>query len=84
MNSWKSWLHGLSAASISAGAGALSGMATLPSVFNLSHDGLINVAKLTLVPAVFAAATYLKQSPLPASSVTVTATTTETVEAKKE
>jgi hypothetical protein len=82
MNSWKAWLHGLGAASISAAAGALSGMATLPSVFNFTHDGLINVAKLTLVPGIIAAATYLKQSPLPASQVSVT--TTETVSAVKE
>jgi hypothetical protein len=76
MNAWKGWLHGLGAATISAFAGAVSGMATLPSVFNFTHDGLINVGKLTLAPALFAAAGYLKQSPLPAASVTVTASQT--------
>ncbi len=72
----KAWLQGLLAAVISAFAGGISGMATLPTVFNFSHDGLANVAKLTLVPAVLAAAAYLKQSPLPSSSVTVTNSTT--------
>lgn len=83
---WKAWLHGLGAAVISAFAGALCGMATLPTVFNFTHDGMINVAKLTLGPAVWAGAAYLKQSPLPGvQQLTQTSTTTNsTVEVKKE
>lgn len=73
---FKGWLHGLGAATIQAAAGALAGMVTLPTVFNWSHDGLINVAKLMTAPAILAAAGYLKQSPLPAASVTVTSSQT--------
>lgn len=81
-SNFKAWLHGLGASTIQAAAGALGGMVTLPTVFNFSHDGLLNVAKVMTVPAILAAAGYLKQSPLPASAVTVT--TTETVSATKE
>lgn len=78
----KGWLHGLGMATISAFAGGISGMATLPSVFNFTHDGLVNVAKLTVLPALLAAGAYLKTSPLPTASVTVT--TSKTISETKE
>lgn len=83
MSTWEAWLHGLVAATIQAAAGALAGMVTLPTVFNFTHDGLLNVAKLMTAPAILAAAGYLKQSPLPAASLTETTTSTETVALKK-
>lgn len=65
----KAWLHGLFAAAISAFATAASGVLTLPTVFNFTHDGIINMIKVAGVPAMFAAFSYLKQSPLPAAAV---------------
>jgi hypothetical protein len=64
----KAWLHGLFAASISAFATAASGILTLPTVFNFSHDGIINMVKVAGVPAMLSAFAYLKQSPLPPST----------------
>lgn len=84
---FKGWLHGLGAATISAFAGGISGMATLPSVFNFTHDGLVNVAKLTILPALLAAGAYLKASPLPSTVTTTTLTETpakSTLEVKEE
>jgi hypothetical protein len=72
----KAWLQSIAAAFISAFATAASGALALPTVFNLTHDGLANMAKITLVPAFLAVFTILKQSPLPSSSVTVTKTHT--------
>lgn len=63
----KAWLHGLFAAVISAFATSASGILMLPTVFNFSHDGIANMIKISGGPALFAAFTYLKQSPLPGS-----------------
>lgn len=70
----KAWLHSIAAAFISAFATAMVGALALPTVFNLTHDGLANIAKITLVPALLAVFNILKQSPLPTASVTVTKT----------
>lgn len=59
------WLHGLFAAFISAFSTAASGAIALPTVFNFSHNGIANMVKLAIVPAMVAVFTYLKQSPLP-------------------
>lgn len=61
----KAWLHGLFAAAISAFSTSASGIIMLPTVFNFSHDGIINMIKVSGGPALFAAFSYLKQSPLP-------------------
>jgi hypothetical protein len=61
----KVWLHGLIAAFISAFSTAASGAIALPTVFNFSHDGLLNMIKLSVVPAMLAVFGYLKASPLP-------------------
>jgi hypothetical protein len=63
--SLKIWLHGIGAAFISAFSTAASGTIALPAVFNFSHAGLVNVAKLAVVPALMAVFAYLKTSPLP-------------------
>jgi len=59
------WLKGLFAAAISTFATTASGLVMLPSVFNFSHNGLINIAKLAGAPALVAVFTYLQKSPLP-------------------
>jgi hypothetical protein len=65
----QAWIHSIAAAFIGAFATAGTGALTLPGVFNLSHDGLINFAKITLAPAIIAVFAVLKQSPLPGSVI---------------
>lgn len=72
MNSLRVWLHGLLAATVSAFASAASGAIALPTVFTFDKVGFINMAKLASIPALLAAFAYLKQSPVPALSVTET------------
>lgn len=84
MNDWKGWAHGLFAAMIGGGASSLSGALALPGTFNLTHDGMINMAKLGALPALINAFAYLKQSPLPAKSTTVTETKAVTLEETKQ
>jgi hypothetical protein len=62
------WWHGLVSAAIGSFATAAGGVLTLPAVFNLTHAGLLNMLKLTLVPAALTVFAYLKQSPLPPAS----------------
>lgn len=76
----RTWLHGLFAAAIGSFATAAGGALTLPGVFNLSHNGLINFAKITVVPAMITVFAYLKSSPLPTMSMTATTTSTVTTE----
>jgi hypothetical protein len=59
------WLQGLFAAGISTFATAASGLVMLPTVFNFTHNGLINMVKLAGGPAMVAVFTYLQKSPLP-------------------
>lgn len=61
----KAWLHGLAALFISTFATSASGMLALPTVFNFTHDGLLNMIKVSAVPALTAVFGYLKASPLP-------------------
>jgi hypothetical protein len=68
-NNTKVWLHGLFAGAIGSFSTAAGGVLTMPGVFNFSHDGLIDVAKITLIPALLTIFAYLKQSPLPALNV---------------
>src|ERR1700679_3274447 len=68
-SSTKIWLHGLFAAGISAFATSASGLIALPTVFNFTHDGMINMVKMAAVPAGIAVFTYLQKSPLPPDSV---------------
>ena len=81
MHNLKVWLHGLAAAGISAFASAASGAIALPSVFTFDRSGFINMAKLAIVPAMLAVFAYLKSSPIPA--ITATLTTSETLEVTK-
>ena len=61
----KVWLYGLFAAFISTFATSASGFIALPTVFNFTHNGLINMVKLSVIPAGVAVFTYLSKSPLP-------------------
>jgi hypothetical protein len=74
LNSLKVWIHGLLAAAISSAATAASGAIMLPTVFTLNKVGFINMGKLAAVPAMLAVFGYLKASPVPALSVSVTKT----------
>lgn len=76
----KAWVYGLAAAFITAFSTGAIGALALPTVFNMSHDGLCNFAKLTLAPALINVFTYLKQSPLPSSTSTQTLTVTATTD----
>lgn len=70
---WKTWLHGLGAAFIGGGAGAVSAgfsaSLTDPKDFNLgtglAHMGVL-VGTTFIVSGFMSAMGYLKQSPLPA------------------
>jgi hypothetical protein len=72
MNNLKTWIHGLAAAAISAFASAASGAIALPTVFTFDKTGLLNMVKLATVPALLAVFAYLKNSPVPALTVTTT------------
>lgn len=65
----KAWVYGLGNAFIGAFATAASGAMALPTVFNFSHDGIMNILKLTMAPALVAVFSYLQRSPLPPPSV---------------
>jgi hypothetical protein len=82
MGTFKQWLHGLGAAVIGAASAAIPLALGDPHDFNLSRRGLLDFARVVGVPALIAAAAYLKQSPLPSESSTVTATVTQTVTPK--
>ena len=75
---WKTWLYSVIAAGIGGAASAALSAMAMPSTFNLSHAGLINLGKIALVGALVPVLTYLKQSPLPAASITTSSTTTAT------
>lgn len=82
MNNIKVWMHGLAAAAISAFATAASGTIALPGVFTFDKTGLVNMVKLATVPALLAVFAYLRSSPVPA--LTATITTSQTVEVTKQ
>lgn len=73
------WAHGLAAAFISAFATSAMGFIVLPTVFSFDRNGFINMAKMSCVPALVNVFAYLKSSPVPELSATVTTT----VEVKK-
>lgn len=77
------WLHSLLAAAIGGASNALLGAAAMPDTFNFTHQGWINLGKLAAMGAIVPVLTLLKQSPLPASSVTATQTTSVTEEVHK-
>jgi hypothetical protein len=76
MSDWKTWFRGLVAAVIGGTAQVATGFAV-----GVDPHKLIAMAG---VAAITNAGHYLSQSPLPATRVTVSETTTQTVETKKE
>lgn len=76
----RAWIHGILAAFISAFATSLSGALALPTVFNFTHDGIMNMLKMALLPAVTSVLAILRQSPLPTLSVEQTTTQTTKTE----
>lgn len=61
----KLWLHGLTAAAITAFSTAASGVIALPTVFSFDRNGLMNMLKLCAVPTALAVFAYLQKSPVP-------------------
>jgi hypothetical protein len=61
----RQWIHGILAAASGALASAVSGIVTMPDIFNFSHEGRIRLAKLIIVPTIGAVAFYIKQFPTP-------------------
>ena len=59
------WVYGLFSALIGAFSTAAIGALTMPGVFNFSHNGLINFAKICGAPALVAFFSYLQQHPVP-------------------
>lgn len=80
---WRPWIYSLLSAGIGGAANSLGGVIVAPSVFNFSHDGLIKIGQLALFGFAVPVLALLKQSPLPASSVTTTATMSTTQEVTK-
>ena len=80
----RAWLYALVAAAIGGASSSLLSALAMPDAFNMSHDGLIHIAKAAFIGALIPVLTLLKQSPLPIAEVTVTQTktTTATVEGK--
>jgi hypothetical protein len=84
MNSIKTWLYSLVAAGIGGASSAALSVVAMPDVFNFSQPGLIHLAKAAGIGALVPVLTFLKQSPLPVSSVTATQTTSVTQEVTKQ
>lgn len=61
---WLLWLRGLVAAIINGAATAITTAIVAPDQFNLT-TGKGNLISVMVVAAIFGAASYLKQSPLP-------------------
>lgn len=80
---WQSWLYSLVSAAIGAAASGVTAAIVAPESFNFTHAGIGKLASLCGVNALVAVATFLKQSPLPASSVTTTVTASTTQETTK-
>jgi hypothetical protein len=76
-------MYTLIAAGIGGASNALLGAIAMPDTFNFTHQGLVNLGKIALVGALVPMLTYLKQSPLPATTVTATQTTSVTQEVTK-
>lgn len=66
---------------ISAFFTSVAGFLALPTVFTLDRNGFANMVKMSVPPAILAVSLYLKNSPIPA--LTATVTTSETVAVTK-
>jgi hypothetical protein len=80
---WKAWLYSIAAGGIGGASSSMLGAFVMPDVFNFTHAGWVHIGKLAFIGAIVPILTYLKQSPLPATTVTTTATATVTKETVK-
>lgn len=78
--SWRAWLYSLVAGAIGGAASSTLAAFSMPDIFNFSHQGWVHLGKLAFIGAIVPVLTYLKQSPLPPTSITVTSTQTKTVD----
>ena len=79
----KAWVYSLVSAAISAAASGITAGIVAPESFNFSGPGLAKLGALCGVNALIAVANFLKQSPLPTDTATVTTTVTATQETTK-
>lgn len=82
MSNWKKWLHGLLGAVISSAAttvGAAGGASMAGTPLEIKQLGGAAVGG-----AITGAVLYLRQSPIPAESETITTTVTETAKVEKK
>lgn len=76
---WQTWIHSIVAAFIGGASSAVSAVIVDPASFNLTPSGLQHIGEIAVVGGVIPVLTLLKQSPLPAMSITTTATVTQEV-----
>jgi sugar phosphate permease len=72
VSTFQIWVRGILAAMIGGASSAAAAALAAPQAFNGTHDGMIAFAKVIAIGAALPTLAYLKQSPLPTSSVTVT------------
>lgn len=84
MNNLKGWIHGLGAAFIAAAATSITGTAAAALTTGINPTELKKIGIAAVVSGGISAAAYLRQSPLPALTVTTTQTTSNTLEVKKD
>lgn len=78
MNNTETWLRGIAAAAIGGLSSALIAWFAAPQAFDLSPAGKLALTKVIVGGSLLPVLAYLKQSPLPAASVTVTQESTVT------
>lgn len=72
MSTFQIWVRGILAAAIGGASGAAGAAFAAPDTFNFNHNGLIAFGKVIAFGALVPTFAYLKQSPIPVASVTVT------------
>lgn len=72
----KAWLHSMVAGAIGGASSALVSALAAPDTFNFSHEGLVRLARVALLGGVVPVLMFLKQSPLPSDSQTITVSQT--------
>lgn len=70
MKDWKTWARGLIGACINGAASSITVVIVDPVQFNIFQGGFRKLGIVCLVSAVFGAALFLKQNPLPGTEST--------------
>ena len=73
----RAWVHSLIAAFVGGASSAVPAAIVDPNVFNVTAPGLRHLGTVAALGGVVAVCALLKQSPLPASEVTVQTTVTK-------